>query len=66
MLGTINKVCMLRLGERVKVKAYTYCLKRYFLLSKSVHGEGVQKSVTFDEHTYFMDDPLFIHFLIIY
>ena len=53
MLGTINKVCMLRLGVGVKVKAYTYCLKIYFLLSKSV-GKGFRK---FDERTYLMDEP---------
>ena len=52
-----------QIGGGGKVKAYTYCLKRYFLLSKNVHG--VQKSVTF-ERMYSMDEPLFIHFLIIY
>ena len=44
-------------GGGVKLKVYTYCLKRYFLLSKSVHGGGGgQKNVTF-ERTHFMDDP---------
>ena len=40
-------------GEGVRLTAYTYCLKRHFLLSKNVRGGGV----TF-ERTYFMDDPI--------
>ena len=33
-------------GMGVKLKAYTYCLKRDFLLSKSIHGGGVVKKVS--------------------
>ena len=47
----IHKVRTLRWSEGgVNLKAYTYCLKRYFLLPKSVHGV-VRKVVHFSVPT---------------
>ena len=44
-------------GRGIKLKAYTYCLKRYFLLCKIVHGGGVRKVLHWSVRTLWIGPP---------